>query len=267
LILLPKNNSKMDSDLTTAISTKEVSFSYDGFPVLDQVDIEIPQGDFVSVVGPNGGGKTTLLRLILGLVRPNRGTVRVFGEPPEYSRGRIGYLPQHTKFDPTFPVSVMDVVLMGRLGQTKALGPFSKKDRQIAQSKLEEAGIYQLRNKAFASLSGGQRQRVLIARALASDPEILLLDEPTSHLDRLVEGHFYELLRKLNDRLTIVMVSHDLGFVSQFVKTVLCVKNHVYMHPTSEITGEIINAIYGSPMRIVRHDRGSSEEKPVCFSS
>jgi len=238
----------------SAIFIKDLCFSYDGHPVLEDVNLSIPQGDFVSVVGPNGGGKTTLLKLVLGLLRPSQGEVRVFGAPPEQARPRIGYMPQQAQLDPQFPATVMDVALMGRLGHGRTFGPYSKKDKEIVSGALDQVGLYDLRKKAFSSISGGQRQRLLIARALACQPDLLLLDEPTANLDQVMEGDLYELLQTLNQRLTVVMVSHDIGFVSEVVKSVICVKRKVLMHPTTEITGEIINEIYGSPMRMVRHN-------------
>jgi zinc transport system ATP-binding protein len=238
----------------SAIVTKGLWFSYDSHPVLEDVNLSVPQGDFVSVVGPNGGGKTTLLKLILGLLRPSRGEVRVFGISPGDARPRIGYMPQHSQLDPQFPATVMDVALMGRLGHGRRHGFYTRKDKEIVGAALEQVGLYDLRKKAFSSISGGQRQRLLIARALACEPDLLLLDEPAANLDVVMEGDLYELLHTLNQRLTVVMVSHDLGFVSKVVKSVICVKRKVLMHPTSEITGEIINDIYGSPMRMVRHN-------------
>src|SRR5271157_5606629 len=238
----------------SAIFMKDLWFSYDGHPVLEDVNLSIPQGDFVSVVGPNGGGKTTLLKLVLGLLRPSQGDVRVFGAPPEQARRRIGYMPQQTQLDPQFPATVMDVALMGRLGHGRPFGPYSKKDKEIVSGALDQVGLYDLHKKTFSSISGGQRQRLFIARALACEPDLLLLDEPTANLDVVMEGDLYELLQTLNQRLTVVMVSHDIGFVSEVVKSVICVKRKVLMHPTAEITGEIINDIYGSPMRMVRHN-------------
>jgi zinc transport system ATP-binding protein len=247
-----------------AVLIKDLSFSYDGHSVLQDVNLSIPFGDFVSVVGPNGGGKTTLLRLILGLLRPSRGEVRVFGMAPAKASRRVGYMPQHSQLDPQFPATVMDVALMGRLGHVGTLGRYSRRDKEIAGMALDQMGLYDLRRKSFSSISGGQRQRLFIARALACEPDLLLLDEPTANLDLVMEGDLYELLQTLNQRLTVVMVSHDLGFVSKVVKSVICVKRKVLMHPTCEISGEMINEIYGSPMRMVRHN---GEGSCNCHSS
>jgi len=237
-----------------AIVTQNLWFSYDGHPVLEDANLSILRGDFVSIVGPNGGGKTTLLKLIVGLLRPTRGEIRVFGDAPDVARSRIGYMPQHVELDPQFPATLMDVALMGRLGHGNHFGFYSRRDKEIAAQALDQVGLSGLLKKPFASISGGQRQRLFIARALVCEPELLILDEPTANLDLVMEHDLYELLQELNKKLTIVMVSHDIGFVSTVVNTVICVKRKVLVHPTSEITGEIINEIYGSPMKIVRHN-------------
>ena len=243
-----------------AIACRNLLFGYDGKPVLWNVNITIPEGDFVCVVGPNGSGKTTLLKIALGLLKPTSGTIEVFGQRPDRSRGRIGYVPQHPQLDPLFPVSAMDVVLMGRLGRARSWGAWGSADRKQAMRTLEEVGIADKASHHFDSLSGGQKQRVLIARALAGEPDLLLLDEPTAGLDAHIEEGFYRLLQELNKRLTIMLVSHDLGFVSGFVRTVVCVGQEVVVHPTSEITGQVIADLYGSDMRLVRHDHRCSHD-------
>jgi zinc transport system ATP-binding protein len=209
--------------------------------------------DLVSMIGPNGGGKTTLFRLLLGLVKPTRGKIRIFGHPPERVRHRVGYVPQSVSFDSRFPITVDDVVSMGRL-RNRPTGPYRSEDRKAALEALREVELDGIKGRSFADLSGGQRQGVLIARALASDPEILLLDEPTANLDRSAEARVYELLKKLNRRLTILMASHDVGFVTRFVEKCLCVNRSAILHPTSHIDGGIIRELYGSEMAVVQHD-------------
>jgi len=239
---------------TPVIELSHVSFSYNGAPVLEDVTLTVEERDFLSIVGPNAGGKTTLIKLVLGLLRPSSGTVRVFGRPPARSRSRIGYMPQHASLDPLFPVSALDVVLMGRLAGTTRLGPYRRADREEAVKALAMVELAAVRDRSFSELSGGQRQRVLIARALASCPDLLLLDEPTANVDAAVETELFEILNRLNERMTIALVTHDLGFVSRYVKRVACVNRRVAVHLTSEITGEMIHEIYGTDVRMVRHD-------------
>ena len=239
-----------------------VTFAYGEHTVLEDVDLELAAGDFVSVIGPNGGGKTTLLRLILGLLEPDRGTVRLFGRPPARARQRIGYMPQFALLDAAFPVNVMDVVLMGRLGRGAPLGPFRAADREVARRALADVELAGQERRPFADLSGGQRQRVLIARALACEPELLLLDEPTASLDPGVQDELYELLHRLKERMTVVLVSHDVGTVSQHVDRIVCVNVRVAQHPSSAITGELEKLFPSrSGMRLVHHHHDTSRER------
>lgn len=259
---------------TAAVSVEELSFSYGDITVLEKVSFTMERGSFITMVGPNGGGKTTLLKLLLGLIRPRSGLVRVFGKPPEKSREKIGYMPQHQHFDPWFPVTASDVVLMGRLGiksptlkaletdttgrkarGRKIIGLYSKDDRNRASEALGIVSMADYEKRPFSSLSGGQRQRVLLARALVSAPQLLLLDEPTANVDMEVETRLTSILEDLGRRMTILMVTHDLGFVSGLVQSCICVNRRVFVHPTSEISGEVLQRLYGQDLRIVRHDK------------
>jgi zinc transport system ATP-binding protein len=248
-----------------AIVLNDVSFGFDAIPVLSDVTLTIDEGDFVSVVGPNGGGKTTLIKLLLGLLRPQSGTIKVLGATPEHARKHIGYVPQYFQFDMRFPVRVMDVVLMGRLDRHPLWGHYGRADREAALDALSSVGLENKGGDPFNSLSGGQRQRVLIARALASEPKLFFLDEPTSNVDPAVQDELYALLCDLNRRLTILVVSHDIGFVSSFVRRVVCVNRTVQVHPTSELTGDAISDLYGSDMTLVRHDHRCAEKGHEVF--
>jgi len=243
------------ADDTPVIQIEGLTFRYDsGGPVLEGVTLTIYELDFASIIGPNGGGKTTLLKLMLGLLTPTSGRIRMLGMSPVRARPRIGYMPQHAATDSKFPVQVLDVVLMGRLGPGRGLGPFSRRDRDAAVESIARVGLAGLEKQPFSELSGGQRQRVLLARALVSDPELLLLDEPAAGLDQKVEQDFFELLRELNRSKTLLLVSHDLGFVSSFVKTVVCVHRTVDVHPMSSLDGTMIQELYGGDVHLVHHD-------------
>jgi zinc transport system ATP-binding protein len=239
-----------------AVSIDGVTFSFGRHRILDNATVTIPQRDFVCMVGPNGGGKTTLLKLILGLLEPAGGRIEVFGKSPVKARPRVGYMPQHAALDPLFPVNVMDVVLMGRLGPGRRFGPYRGTDKAAAREAIQQVGLEDLRNRHLSELSGGQRQRVLIARALASEPDLLILDEPDASLDPRVQIHLYDLLVQLNERLTVIMVTHDIGVVSQAIKGVICVNRHVSRHDTAELTGEVISNLYGGDVQAVSHDHG-----------
>lgn len=237
------------------IQIKNLDFSYGRISVLEQANLSIADQEFVCMVGPNGGGKTTLLKLLLGLLEPQAGTVSIFGESPTAGRKWIGYLPQHANLDSKFPVTALDVVLMGRLGKTHRIGPYTQTDRSMARDMLDRVGLNEVEKRPLSTLSGGQRQRVLIARALVCEPRLLLLDEPTSSLDDYVERELYDLLRELNKELTVVVVTHDIGFVSSYVEKVVCVNRQVRIHPTSEINENIIHDMYGEHIHMVRHDQ------------
>jgi len=246
--------------MNIAIEAKNLSFSYESSQnVLQDASFRIERGDFVSIIGPNGGGKTTLVLLMLGLLEPTEGEIRIFGLPPAEARGKIGYLAQHIGVDASFPVSVLDVVRMGCADRAGFFHVFGGADKTAAQDALDAVGIGDFAGRSFSALSGGQRQRVLIARALASQPELLLLDEPASNLDVQVGSDFYELLGRLNRNMTIATVSHDMAFVSEYVRTVLCVHGKVAVHPTEKWDEQLMDELYGGPVRRVRHEHNCIE--------
>lgn len=242
-----------------AISIEDLSFSYDGREILSEVNLAIWPFDSICIVGPNGGGKTTLMKLIIGLLSPDTGKVLIFGRRPEDAKKLIGYVPQYAEYDKQFPISVKEVVCMGRLGNSLT-GRYTRTDWDRTMNALQQVGLEQFADRSFSALSGGQRQRVLIARALASGGEILILDEPTANIDQESESHLFELLGELNRRMTILMVTHDVGFASKFFKRIACVNRRVVIHPTSELTGQLIKEMYGGDFRMIRHDHTCSEE-------
>lgn len=245
-----------------AVVMEGVDFAFGDGLVLEDVTLSIGEGDFVGVVGPNGGGKTTLVKLMLGLLTPLRGTVEVFGRSPTRSAERLGYVPQIWDCRPSFPVTVLDVTLMGLVGPGPTGGPYSGADREQAIEALDRVGLAHVAGRPFSELSGGQEQRALVARAIASHPDLLALDEPTAHVDIAAEQDMHDLLLDLHRDMTIVLVSHDLSLVSNAVGSVLCVNRRVVRHPTSDlsdVSGDLLREIFGDQLRVVRHDRRVEE--------
>jgi len=236
------------------VSFENVYFSYGDISVLEDINITINEGDFIGLVGPNGCGKTTFLKIIVGLLTPQSGKVEVLGTAPVLARKKIGYVSQYIASDLSFPLSVMEVVLMGRLGITNRLGGYTKADKEAALSALEKVEMADLKNRRFGSLSGGQRKRVLIARALISNPELFIMDEPTESVDIKIRQDFYELLQKLNEKITIVLSSHDLSFVSTYVNHVACLNRTMICHPTKEISGKMLEELYNGSIRMIEHE-------------
>jgi len=247
------------TEKTSAIELQRVSFCYGDRQILNDVNLTIKPYDSVCIVGPNGGGKTTLIKLIIGLLSPDTGLIKIFGKRPDEAHQHIGYVPQFSQYDRQFPISVQEVVCMGRMGKSFT-GRYSKEDKEKTLAALSEVGLADLAERSFSALSGGQRQRVLIARALACGGEILILDEPTANIDRESETQFFDLLRELNKRMTILMVTHDVGFASSFFTRIACVNREVIIHPTSELTGNLIRDMYGGDLQMIRHDHSCSNK-------
>lgn len=241
------------------IDIENLSFAYNGQMVLRDVNLRIEPGDFVAMIGPNGGGKTTLLKLILGLLEPNSGTIRVMGEPPAKASHQIGYVTQSVHVNRSFPICAMEVVLMGKLSPRRPWARTTDRDRQEAMEALERLGMAAHAQRNISDLSGGQRQRVFIARALVNRPQLLLLDEPTAGIDSSGQTDFYRLLEKLNNDTTILIVSHDLMVISTHVKSVACVNRQLHYHNQAEITGDMLEAMYPysdgnvCPVELVAH--------------
>jgi zinc transport system ATP-binding protein len=239
---------------TEMIVLKDVWVQYNSITVLEDINLTLKQHDFLGIIGPNGGGKSTLLKVILGLVKPGKGTIKVCGDTPQKNRKYIGYVPQYSLFDMDFPMSVWDVVLMGRLGHAGLLKKFSNNDKKMALDALMNVDMLDYRNRQIGSLSGGQRQRVFIARALAANPRLLLLDEPASGIDTVMQEEFYELLEKLNkNKMTIIMVSHDITAVSVHVDKIACLNHRLFYHDSKELTAEDLEATYQCPVELIAH--------------
>jgi zinc transport system ATP-binding protein len=230
-----------------------VTFSYEKTEVLKDVSFRLKQGEFLGIIGPNGGGKTTLVKLMLGLLQPDRGTIRILGMAPNAASRRVGYVPQSMDLSRSFPISVMEVALMGRLSRSGIGRRYTREDREKARQVLEKVGMWAHRHEHIGKLSGGQKQRVFIARALATDPEILFLDEPTASVDPEFQVNLYDMLEELNKRVTIVVITHDIGVVSSYMKSIACVNKHFIFHEGSHITQDMIDMAYQCPVDLVAH--------------
>ncbi len=237
----------------TVIELAGVSFSYSGTSVLESIDLALQRGEFIGIVGPNAGGKSTLLKLILGLLTPSRGRIRVLGQEPKQTQQAIGYVPQYPTFARDFPITVEQAVLLGRIGTGRMLGGFRRTDRVAVQQALADVEGEALSKRPIRTLSGGQLQRVLLARALVCDPEILILDEPTANIDQRLEYNIFDKLRELQGAKTILVVSHDIGFISSYVSRVACVNRTLVCHRTDAIDGRVIQELYGDRVRMVAH--------------
>lgn len=252
--------------MNPVIDIRGVDFHYGKMPVISGIDLQVEEGEFLGIVGPNAGGKSTLLKLILGLLTPDCGKIQVFGRKPSSASHMLGYLPQYPSFPRDFPITVEQVVLLGRIGINRpggglgALlpGRVTRADREAAQKALAEVEAENIANRQIGHLSGGQLQRVLLARALVSEPRILLLDEPTSNIDQRMESEIFDLLREFNKRMTILVVSHDIAFISQYVGRVACINRTMVCHHTDAIDGQVIQDLYGEHVRMIAHGHDHS---------
>ncbi len=231
---------------------KDVSVGYDDRQkVLDHVNLDILPNDFIGVIGPNGGGKTTLVKTILKAL-PYSGEVQYSPVIGSDGYRAIGYLPQVSDIDKSFPISVCEVVLSGLQARKRLFGRYSAADKAKALQLLDLCGIESIARRPIGELSGGQLQRTLLCRALISDPKVLILDEPANFVDNKFEKELYAILRQLNDRMAIIMVSHDLGTITSHVKSIVCVNRHVHRHNSNVITPEQLHN-YDCPIQIVSH--------------
>jgi zinc transport system ATP-binding protein len=238
------------------VEVRDVTFGYGREVILDHVSLAVERRDFLAVIGPNGGGKTTLLKVILGLVRPWAGEV-VFqlsaGASGSDPRGRLGYVPQFSTFDKDFPLRLGDMVLMGRLGSRGLLRPYSRADRAAADRAMERLNLAPLARAHVAEVSGGQLQRALIARALVSEPEALFLDEPTASIDAESRETLRELLADLNRTIPIVVVTHDVTSFAPMVSRIACINRRLFYHGDPDLSREVMEEVYGCPVELVTH--------------
>ncbi len=241
-----------NSSDTPAVSIKNLYFAYNDTWILKDVNLEVARGEFVGVIGPNGGGKTTLIKLMLGLLRPTRGSITVLGRPPAEVSHKIGYVPQDIHLNRNFPVSALDVVLMGRLAPGAGWSLRDPKAKEAALEALARMDMEAYADYRMDDLSGGQRQRVFIARALVSQPELLLLDEPTASIDMEGQADFFHLLQDLNASMTIIIVSHDLMLMATHVKSVACVNRHLHYHDAAAMGGNLLTDLCPSCIKGAR---------------
>lgn len=239
----PQHKNKLNNK--TIIHVDNVSFSYHREKVLQDIDLRIQQGDFLAIIGPNGGGKTTLMKLLLGLLAPQRGIIKVFGDPPGHHADKIGYVPQHSNIPSGFPALVQDVVLMG-LSHGRRHGPWYRKDEyNRAKEAMNHLEILPLARTPYAEISGGQRQRVLIARALITQPELLIMDEPLANIDPYGRQCLVEILSHLGRNITIIMVSHDLGITVNAINGIIAINRFAIQEAGNQPTKSMLELMYG----------------------
>lgn len=247
--------------MNSAIDIHALNFSYGSVPTLSGIDLQVTEGEFLGIVGPNAGGKSTLLKLILGLLQPQSGSLRVLDRSPGSASRLLGYVPQYPSFPRDFPITVEQVVQLGRLGNGPVVGRWqalwpgrvSSADREAVRRALAEVEAGDIAKHQISSLSGGQLQRVLLARALVGEPRILILDEPTANIDQRLENEIFDLLKAINARMTILVVSHDVAFISRYVSRVACVNRTLVCHRTEAVDGAVIQELYGVNVRMIAH--------------
>jgi zinc transport system ATP-binding protein len=235
------------------VDIDNVSFNYGSVPVLENISLKIHEDEFIGIIGPNASGKSTLLKLILGLLQPDKGTIRKFNHDGKDIRNHIGYVPQHITFSRDFPITVNEVVMMGHVTSDSKLFRFNKNAIDQAKQAMQALEIEDVAKRQIGSLSGGQLQRVLIARALVCEPEILILDEPTSNVDMRIEEDIFSLLKNYSEHMTIIVVSHDIAFISGYVDRVACLNRTLVCHNTESISGKMIEELYDAPVKMIHH--------------
>lgn len=228
-----------------ALEIKNLNFSYSETPIISDVCLSLPVGEFMAIIGPNGGGKSTLLKIILGILRQDSGEILIFGKKMPKAAGLIGYVPQDVTSSRGFPITAFQVAAMGRMRLKGRFASISKEDKDKINAILDYMEVGHLANQPVDNLSGGQKQRVYIARALAMEPKMLFLDEPTSSVDTKGQKDLFDRLKELSKTLTVVVVSHDLSIIPRYATSVACINNQLYFHNRPEVTPEMIHMAYG----------------------
>lgn len=236
------------------IEIKNLCAGYDGRAVIHGINLTIYQNDFLGIIGPNGGGKTTLIKCILGLLKPISGEIIYLDKiKKNQKRLSVGYLPQYNAIDRKFPISVEEVILSGLSVEKKLTSHFTKEHHAKVEAVIHRMGLAGLEKRAIGQLSGGQLQRALLGRAIVSDPSVVILDEPSTYIDKQFEARLYELLAEINKDCAIVLVSHDIGTILQQVKTIACVNETLDYHASSEVTGEWLEKNFHCPIELLGH--------------
>ncbi len=244
----------MRGTVAPAVQITNLSVHYGQACALHNINLSIREKEFLGIIGPNGGGKSTLLKALLGLIKPSSGYVHIFGLPPRKAGPLIGYVPQLAVFDRNFPISVEEVVSMGRMERCfKPFYRFTAADREEVFALLQKTGIHELKDRHISQLSGGEFQKTLIARAMATRPRLLVLDEPTASVDAQSREQIYNLLNDLNKEITIVLVTHDLSIISAYVNTLACLNGSLYYHGAAELNETIMEEVYGCPVELISH--------------
>lgn len=235
------------------IQITDLSASYDNKTVLSHINLTVYEQDFLGVIGPNGGGKTTLVKTILGLHQPDKGQIRFFQDGKETEEINMGYLPQYNSIDKKFPISVYEVILSGLSKQKSLFKRYTREQHEQVRRIIAQMGLEGYENRAIGQLSGGQLQRAMLGRALVSNPEVIILDEPNTYIDKRFEAKLYELLEEINQERAIILVSHDIGTVLQNVKTIACVNETLDYHPDTEVPTEWLEEHFGCPIELLGH--------------